>query len=297
MRTYRRLFLAAASTAVLGVVLCTVLTVRWFLHPATTEPERVDAVVVLAGGTGERFDTGMRLIEAGVSDTLVLSTGITWFLPESRPVHELCARPPQDVELHCVAAVPDSTEGEAEDISQLADEQGWHSLAVVTSSYHLTRSMRWFGRCFDGELYGVAAPADAAAADVHVLRAVRQEDLGPVAERIGRGGAAHRTGAAHRVGDRLEEIGLRRSTARAVDARPAARQEHDHVVQRLTHRCEVHPERERAAVAALRAPDVAVEHDLRRHAARRKRDRRDVRPNRDFGPLPAARSAPSVADS
>lgn len=165
-RWWKRAAIAGGVLSLTVAVLVPYLTVRWFVHPRSVVPDRVDAVVVLAGGVGERLDAGMALIDAGVSDTLVLSTGISWFLPESRPVHALCAQPPPGLEVHCVAALPDSTAGEAEDIALLAEEQGWDSIALVTSSYHLTRSTRWFERCYDGALYPVSAAADTAAADI-----------------------------------------------------------------------------------------------------------------------------------
>ena len=162
--------MAVALVVLLGVagaVAASVLTDRWFRHPAkAARPANADAVVVLAGGNGERLQTGLELIEAGVSHTLVVSTGITWFLPGSEAVHAICDNPPTSFEVICVAALPDSTKGEALATQRLVAERGWKSVVMVTSTAHLARSRWWFERCVDAAVTGIEASADVYRADV-----------------------------------------------------------------------------------------------------------------------------------
>ena len=134
------------------------LTRRHVLAPPSSDPAHADAVVVLAGGTGERLEVALHLMRAGRSDVLVLNRGVDWYLPEALPIQKLCREGSPDFEVVCVTALPDSTKGEARVISDLAEQRGWTSLAVVTTDHHISRAARWFERCFDGTVYPVAAP-------------------------------------------------------------------------------------------------------------------------------------------
>ncbi|MEM7274964.1 MAG: YdcF family protein, partial [Actinomycetota bacterium] len=147
--------------AVVGMaILFVVLTVRWFLYPQSVEPDAVDAVVVLAGGSGERLGRALELLEdpAGpVADTLVLSIGNgAW--PGAGPVEVSCGDRGA-VDVICFEPVPDSTKGEAIAIGRLAEERGWRRIALVTSDYHLHRAMLRVERCADAEVLPVAAAA------------------------------------------------------------------------------------------------------------------------------------------
>ena len=125
------------------VVAATGLTARLFLWPASGSPARVDAVVVLSGDLGERVARGLELVRAGVSSTLVLDGA-----PDSELVLELC-KGGQPFEVVCLRPQPDSTRYEARAAAQLAAERGWTSVAVVTTTAHLTRSGVLFRRCMD----------------------------------------------------------------------------------------------------------------------------------------------------
>jgi uncharacterized SAM-binding protein YcdF (DUF218 family) len=81
-------------------------------------------------------------------------------------VHDLCAKGSSQFQLFCLAATPDSTKGEAMTISRMAQEHGWRNIALVTTDYHLTRSARWFDRCYSGKVYPVSAPASASVAEI-----------------------------------------------------------------------------------------------------------------------------------
>ena len=78
MRGWRpRALLALAVAAALMIG----LSLPLFVFPATDEPGRADAVVVFAGGDGERQEEGLRLVREGVAPALVISDG---GLPGSR---------------------------------------------------------------------------------------------------------------------------------------------------------------------------------------------------------------------
>lgn len=126
-------------------------TGRLFVWPPSDVPDRVDAIVVLGGGEQVRPRTGLALHADGVADALVLSAGTS----EGAADHGVhCA----DAGVFCVEPEPGTTAGEASTVAALADEQGWSSLAVVTSTYHLGRARMLFDQCFAGALSMVEAP-------------------------------------------------------------------------------------------------------------------------------------------
>jgi uncharacterized SAM-binding protein YcdF (DUF218 family) len=135
----RNLLVAGVVVAAVVVVALVVVNLRLFVYPASSTPAHADAVVVLAGGDGERLDRGLDLVRNGVAPTLVASTG-----PD-----RLCNSRYQ-FEVICFLPDPDDTRGEAEEIGRLADEQGWSHIVLVTSDYHATRARILVERCFDG---------------------------------------------------------------------------------------------------------------------------------------------------
>jgi uncharacterized SAM-binding protein YcdF (DUF218 family) len=144
LRTARRTGLAVVVALVLAplvVVAALAATLRLFVWPATDHVGRADAVVVLAGGDGERLDRGLELVRQGVAPTLALSFG-----PPG-----LC-RGGQPFEVVCFTPSPQTTRGEAESIGELARAHGWSRIVVVTSTPHVTRARLLVGRCYHGTL-------------------------------------------------------------------------------------------------------------------------------------------------
>ena len=163
---------ATATIFVAGLVSALVLAVvgigsfhafRVF-NPRTTTPESVDAVVVLAGGRGERLQTALALIEQGAAPLLVANVGNRDWGQGWEQLEPFCQQPEGEradrggYEVICVSVDPDNTAGEAKTISALAAEQGWQSIALVTSEDHLHRATLRFERCFDGAIMPVSAP-------------------------------------------------------------------------------------------------------------------------------------------
>jgi uncharacterized SAM-binding protein YcdF (DUF218 family) len=126
-----------------GVLLAALaaFTARWILWPAADEPGRADAVVVLAGGLGERLPAARALVRDGVAPVLVVSHG-----------RRGCGERRDGYEILCFTPDPDRTQGEARATARLARERGWATVVVVTSTYHVARARTLFARCLDGDV-------------------------------------------------------------------------------------------------------------------------------------------------
>lgn len=124
---------------------------RWFIYPAEDTPERADAVVMLAGGRGERLEVARVLIDDELAPVLVVMNGLNW-----SKGFDLCMSDAEPFEVICPSG-PGDTRGEAREIRSLAEERGWDSIILVTSDFHLHRASTNVGRCFDGTLQRVAA--------------------------------------------------------------------------------------------------------------------------------------------
>lgn len=147
--------MVVAGLVAAWLVACLVLFV-W--PPAETgAPAHADAVVMLSGDR-ERLPTAERLIREGVAPVLVVSSVSR--TPDWRAASQVCtAGTYHGATVLCPTAEPYSTRGEAETFSRLARQQGWHSLVVVSSTYHLTRASVLFHRCFAGRLSFAGAPS------------------------------------------------------------------------------------------------------------------------------------------
>jgi uncharacterized SAM-binding protein YcdF (DUF218 family) len=140
------------------VLIWLVVTWRWFISPSATAVDAAppsDAVVVFVGGRGERLDVALEVVGAGKVGALVIPNGTTATWPQA---NALCdGRTDVGVEVLCLVPDPDTTRGEARAIAAVATEQGWDTLVVVTSTYHLERATLLLDRCFAGEVTTVEA--------------------------------------------------------------------------------------------------------------------------------------------
>jgi uncharacterized SAM-binding protein YcdF (DUF218 family) len=142
--------------ALLGawVIVCAVL----FVWPwAASTPRRADAVVVLSGGRDSRLDPALALMRRGVAPLLVISSPAQD--PRWRSAQRMCRARPHAYPFRvlCFEASPYSTQGEARAIARLARTHNWKRVAVVTSTYHLTRARMLLRRCFGGKISMVGA--------------------------------------------------------------------------------------------------------------------------------------------
>jgi uncharacterized SAM-binding protein YcdF (DUF218 family) len=140
-RTRRTILVTAVAVGMVVTIALVAINVRLFVFPASSTPAHADAVVVLAGGQGERLDKGLELVRDGVATNLVVSTGSA----------DLCATE-HDFEVFCFLPDPDDTRGEAEAIGRIAAQEGWRHLVLVTSDYHATRARLLLERCFPGSV-------------------------------------------------------------------------------------------------------------------------------------------------
>ena len=130
------------------IVVLALVSARLFVWPAVDAPQAADAVVMFAGGSGERLPVAERLMAAGLAPNLVIPNGMA---PEWPAANRAC-RDDLPYEVHCPRPEPDTTRGEARVIADLAEEKGWTRVIAVTSTYQLSRAKMLLDRCFEGEV-------------------------------------------------------------------------------------------------------------------------------------------------
>jgi uncharacterized SAM-binding protein YcdF (DUF218 family) len=149
----RRLLLGLAALAAAWLVASLVLFV-W--PPAESSPPKHADVVVVLSGDRKRLPAALELIRSGVAPTLAISSADrtrNW-----QVARELCTSGSyRGARVLCFNAVPYSTQGEARSVRGLALSHGWRSIAIVTSTFHLTRAKLLFRRCLDIPVYAVGA--------------------------------------------------------------------------------------------------------------------------------------------
>lgn len=113
----------------------------WFVHEArspTEAPSHADAIVVLTGGV-DRVATGLRLLEAGAADRLLISG-----VGRAAEFPELAQRAGVDRMLAprvTLGRMAGDTRGNASETSDWVAEHRIRSLIVVTAGYHMQRAL------------------------------------------------------------------------------------------------------------------------------------------------------------
>ena len=141
---------------VLGAVALAVfasVTARLFVWPSAGSPTSADAVVIFAGGRGERLARAQQLMADGLAPNLVIPNGTA---PEW-PAGNAACREDRAYAVLCPVPDPDTTQGEARAIAGLAQTRGWTRVILVTSTYQVTRADLLLGRCFHGDIQRVRA--------------------------------------------------------------------------------------------------------------------------------------------
>ncbi|HEY2299440.1 MAG TPA: YdcF family protein [Jatrophihabitans sp.] len=137
------------------------LFVTWFTfgwlvigNPKVDHPKHADAIIILGSPENNaRIEAAESLLDQHVTNQLVISLNS----PDQRHAYSLCTHPPAGVSVTCFQPKPSSTRGEAEEMRRLAQQHGWKSIVVVTSTFHVSRARMIFKRCITGTVYMVAA--------------------------------------------------------------------------------------------------------------------------------------------
>ncbi len=120
----------------------------WFVansRMARVDPSiRTDAIVVLTGGK-LRLETGLSLLAAGAARKLFVS-GVNQNVDRDELLRAL--GPLAEREACCIVLghEADNTFGNARETATWMQEEGYRSLRLVTSWYHMPRSLLEFGR-------------------------------------------------------------------------------------------------------------------------------------------------------
>ena len=105
-----------------------------------TEPARADAIVALTGPSAERVNAAIRLLEQGKGDRLLIS-GVN---REVKRQELRALTPGPNALFNCCVDLgfeAENTVGNAREIAEWARSKGYDSLIVVTSDYHMSRSL------------------------------------------------------------------------------------------------------------------------------------------------------------
>jgi uncharacterized SAM-binding protein YcdF (DUF218 family) len=149
-RLLRQLHWLLAGIAVLGVLW--LAGAAWFLYTGLSQPDdrrvATDAIVVLTGGRF-RLESGLDLLEEGKARKLFVS-GVN-----QRVDREALLRvfgPVPDWTSCCIVLGhdADNTVGNARETAGWMRREGYRSLRLVTSWYHMPRSRLEFGRAMPG---------------------------------------------------------------------------------------------------------------------------------------------------
>lgn len=134
------------------------LAVCWAVmeHPRTEEPAMSDALFVLGPPDTQRMATAQGLMDRGIAPVLVIATPAAQ--PDDPPAlvqyyedKDFCT-PRTDYEVICFPPDPSTTQGEAIELRDLADERGWDTVTAVTFKQHVPRARMILERCYSGEL-------------------------------------------------------------------------------------------------------------------------------------------------
>lgn len=137
------------ASALVGALALTWLIGGYFVvvDPVTNHLAHADAIVVLgAPDIDGRTEYGLQLAAQGYAPVVAISVES----PRQRSVKGACNGAVVNIKVLCFQAVPSTTQGEARQIRAYAQQYGWKSVIVVTSSYHVSRARLIVDRCFEG---------------------------------------------------------------------------------------------------------------------------------------------------
>ena len=132
----------------------------WFAADIDTPVEDstspTDAIVVLTGGS-QRIDVGFRLLVDGKAKKLFVSG-----VHEGVDMSEVLKTSPQTPHwVECCVVLghsADNTVGNALETAAWLQDENFHSIRLVTASYHMRRSLLEFGRVLPPDVTVIAHP-------------------------------------------------------------------------------------------------------------------------------------------
>ncbi|WP_346959986.1 YdcF family protein [uncultured Arthrobacter sp.] len=141
-----------------AAVLWLIIAIQLFVNVDPLSVHRTDAVIMLGGASSERLPVAQRVQQELGAPVLVLSHTDT---PGNKVADEKCntAQFPNS-SLVCFQPGEYDTRGEAQAIGKLVKLNGWKSITVVTSSYHVTRAGRLMEQCTTADVQMVPSHPD-----------------------------------------------------------------------------------------------------------------------------------------
>ncbi len=136
-------FAAGAATT----LLLWVAGLAWFVHSSLTmapDAGRTDAIVVLTGGR-LRLETGLDLLSAGRAQRLFVS-GVNPHVDRLELMRVAGHAGDEDLNRVVIGHDADNTLGNARETAGWMQQEGYSSLRLVTSWYHMQRSLLEFQR-------------------------------------------------------------------------------------------------------------------------------------------------------
>lgn len=119
----------------------------WFVQSSLTmapDSSRTDAIVVLTGGR-LRLETGLDLLSAGRAQTLFVS-GVNPHVDRIELMRVAGHAGDEDLDRVVIGHEADNTLGNARETADWMQQEGYGSLRLVTSWYHMQRSLLEFQR-------------------------------------------------------------------------------------------------------------------------------------------------------
>lgn len=138
-----------------GFLVWLIFALQLFVNTDPLGIRRTDAVIMLGGAAAERLPEARRIQRELGIPVLVLSRTDT---PGNAAADDVChSAVYPNPDLLCFRPADLDTRGEARTISRLVDLNGWTSVTVVTSNYHVTRAGRLIMQCTAAEVQMVAS--------------------------------------------------------------------------------------------------------------------------------------------
>ncbi len=150
----RQVLTLVVGAAAVWLIVCFQL----FVNVDPLSVHRTDAVIMLGGAGSERLPVAQQVQEEYKVPVLALSHTDTSGNAAADDACKSATFP--NASLICFRPNGLDTRGEAQAVGRLIEANGWKSVTVVTSSYHVTRAGRLIGQCTTAEVQMVASHPD-----------------------------------------------------------------------------------------------------------------------------------------